>query len=122
MMVELLTTQNPIHTYSANGVYEVCLTVTDTCGDVDNTCENVTVCGPLATSFSYNATMLSVAFSDLTGTASQWKWDFGDGATSTLQNPSHTYSANGSYSVCLIATNLCGIADTTCQLITVCGR
>lgn len=40
-----------------------------------------------------------------------WLWNFGDGNTSTLQNPSHTYSLSGNYNVQLIATNTYG-ADT----------
>ena len=34
-----------------------------------------------------------------------WLWNFGDGSTSTLQNPTHTYSANGTYQVKLVASN-----------------
>jgi len=45
---------------------------------------------------------LSVAFSDLsTGAITAWAWDFGDGATSGLENPAHVYAANGSYAVAL---------------------
>ena len=38
----------------------------------------------------------------------QWFWDFGDGNTSILQNPSHTYLSSGSYTVSLTATNISG--------------
>jgi len=37
-----------------------------------------------------------------------WSWDFGDGNSSTLQNPSHTYTGSGSYTVVLTATNAIG--------------
>ncbi len=40
-----------------------------------------------------------------------WSWDFGDGSNSTLQNPSHTYAANGTYTVKLTATNAFGNDD-----------
>ena len=53
-----------------------------------------------------------------TGTPTSWAWDFGDGNTSSLQNPSHTYAAAGTYSVCLIATDTCG-SDTLCKNVTV---
>ena len=46
-----------------------------------------------------------VRFGDLTDTATRWQWDFGDGGTSNQQNPTHSYSAEGAYSVSLIATN-----------------
>lgn len=48
----------------------------------------------------------TVQFTDLsTGAPSSWAWDFGDGTTSNLQNPSHTYATTGTYTVSLNATN-----------------
>ena len=45
----------------------------------------------------------------VTGTPiNQWLWSFGDGNTSTIQNPTHSYAANGTYTVQLIATNTIG--------------
>jgi PKD repeat protein len=47
-----------------------------------------------------------VQFSDQsTGGATSWLWNFGDGTTSTQQNPSHIYTTNGTYTVTLTATN-----------------
>jgi PKD repeat protein len=52
---------------------------------------------------------LNVTFTDLsTGSPNQWAWAFGDGNTSTLKNPLHTYSAAGTYSVTLTASNAGG--------------
>lgn len=48
-----------------------------------------------------------------------WAWDFGDLATSTAQNPSHTYAANGSYTVRLVVTKADGGTAATSQTITV---
>lgn len=48
-----------------------------------------------------------------TNSPSSWFWDFGDGGTSTLQNPSHTYANNGTYSVKLVATNTVGTDSLT---------
>jgi PKD repeat protein len=49
---------------------------------------------------------LAVQFTDTsTGTPALWIWNFGDGTTSTIQNPSHTYSAIGDYTVILTTTN-----------------
>ncbi len=42
-----------------------------------------------------------------------WSWDFGDGGTSTLQNPSHIYSTAGNYTVALTATNEHGSSTET---------
>ena len=102
------------HTYMASGTYTVCLFVVDSCG-IDSTCQNVTVSCPFSSTFSMSNTGLAVNFS-YTGTpATTWAWDFGDGNTSTLQNPSHTYAANGNYNVCLLAGNgTC--QDTICQV------
>ena len=52
---------------------------------------------------------LTVNFSDISGgTVTSWAWDFGDGGTSTLQNPSYTYVADGLYTVTLVATGSAG--------------
>ncbi|MCH8903672.1 MAG: T9SS type A sorting domain-containing protein, partial [Bacteroidetes bacterium] len=55
-----------------------------------------------------------VQFSDSSNNAVSWSWDFGDGFSSTLQNPEHTYVTDGSYTVCLIATSPNGCVDTSC--------
>ena len=55
---------------------------------------------------------LTVNFSDTSaGTVTAWSWDFGDGGTSTLQNPAHTYAADGLYTVSLTASSAAG-SDT----------
>lgn len=57
---------------------------------------------------------LSVQFTDTsTGTPTSWSWAFGDGATSTTQNPVHTYTTAGTYSVALTATNAGGSSTLT---------
>ena len=53
---------------------------------------------------------LSYTFSDLTTPApSSWSWDFGDGTTSTLQNPVHTFASGGSHTVTLVTNTACGV-------------
>lgn len=49
-----------------------------------------------------------VRFKDLSGSAVQWFWDFGDGTTSTEQNPIHSYNQQGVFSVRLKVTNCAG--------------
>ncbi|MBP1928165.1 PKD repeat protein [Methanolinea mesophila] len=70
-------------------------------------------------SFSANTTSgyspLTVSFSDeSTGTGiTSWQWGFGDGNTSGLQNPGHTYPSAGNYTVTLTVTNAQGSDPTT---------
>jgi len=54
----------------------------------------------------------TVAFTDASQGAVSWKWDFGDGGTSTQQHPTHTYTDYGEYDVSLIVTNASGCTDT----------
>jgi PKD repeat protein len=61
----------------------------------------------------------SVQFTDTsTGSPTSWSWSFGDGGTSSQQNPSHPFSAAGTYSVVLVATNSGG-SDSETKSITV---
>lgn len=59
---------------------------------------NVSVSGATFSSITNN---LTVDFTDSSTAASSWAWDFGDGNTSTQQNPSHTYATAGTYTVTL---------------------
>ncbi|RLG56411.1 MAG: hypothetical protein DRN83_04185 [Hadesarchaea archaeon] len=56
---------------------------------------------------------------DIDGTIISWSWDFGDGSTSTLQNPTHQYSVAGTYTVTLTVFDNDGATDNTSQNITV---
>jgi PKD repeat protein len=76
------------------------------------TTQNATGTAPIA---NYTASPLttiigqSVQFTDLsTNTPTSWLWNFGDGGTSTLQNPSHSYNVAGTYTVSLKTTNSFG--------------
>ena len=48
-----------------------------------------------------------------TGVPTAWIWDFGDGSTSTVARPTHTYTTQGVYTVTLTVTNAQGTASTT---------
>lgn len=61
--------------------------------------------------FNYNFTDHS------TGPVTSWAWNFGDGSSSSAQNPSHDYAGNGIQDVCLTVSNSDGCADTTCMSI-----
>jgi PKD repeat protein len=72
-------------------------------------------------SFNYVASGLNVNFTDNSADAdddiSSWNWDFGDGAVSDQQNPSHNYAAAGSYNVTLSVTDSTGLTDMTSQIV-----
>lgn len=119
------STQNPTHTYSSSGSFTITLTASNA-GGSSNIAHALTVnakaTGPIS-SFTYSPssplTAGSVAFTDTsTGNPTSWSWSFGDGATSTLQNPSHIYATKGSFSVTLAATGSSGTVSST-QRITV---
>src|SRR5206468_12074414 len=104
------TAQNPSHTYSAAGSYTVTLTVKDnqnaSSSPVSHTVQVTALNQPPSAAFTFSCTGLACSFSDQSsdpdGSVTSWQWTFGDGTTgSTAQNPSHTYSAAGSYTVTL---------------------
>lgn len=107
------TLQNPSHTYITSNNYNVSLTVTNNSGSNTITKQNYISVTPIQTpvaAFSAapltGAYPLSVKFTDnSTNSPTSWLWNFGDGMTSTLQNPSHTYQTSGSYNVSLTAIN-----------------
>ena len=109
------TQQNPSHTYVAAGTYSVVLTATNSDGS-DTASANVTVVAalpnPPVANFSRSVSNLTVTFTDSsTGNPTSWSWDFGDGNTSTTQDPIHAYLAAGTFTVELIATNAGGSDD-----------
>ncbi len=115
------TFENPVHAYAENGTYSVCLTVTNAYGE-STICEDVVIDSYIApgVAFSYTGDP-DVDFTDLSsGGPFAWDWDFGDGGSSTLQNPSHTFGTNGSFNVCLTATNDLGFA-TGCETVIING-
>ncbi|MFT4538242.1 MAG: serine protease [Planctomycetota bacterium] len=108
------TAQSPSHSYAAAGSYTVSLTVGDgTCSDSETQAGLISVSASPIADFSGSPTSggapLNVNFTDLTsGSPSSWLWDFGDGNSSTAQNPSHSYLNPGTFTVSLTASNACG--------------
>ncbi len=104
-------TANPSHTYTDPGTYQVSLTTTNDGGSTTKSLPVVVssaVAGTPDASFTTTQTggTLKINFTDTSSnTPTSWHWDFGDGHTSTSQNPSHTYTAAGPYAVTLQATN-----------------
>jgi PKD repeat protein len=110
------TAQNPSHQFTSAGTYTVSLTVTGPGGSDGETKTNyitVNACVAPVANFSGSPTSgtapLTVNFTDLsTNSPTGWNWTFGDGGSSTAQNPAHTYTTAGTYTVTLTASNSCG--------------
>jgi PKD repeat protein len=69
--------------------------------------------------YQVSKSALEVIFADQSeGANLTWDWTFGDGESSQDQNPTHTYSAEGSYRVCLLVTNECGNSEV-CKTVDV---
>ncbi|HDZ32473.1 MAG TPA: M6 family metalloprotease domain-containing protein [Pseudoalteromonas sp.] len=104
-----LTTQSITHNYLYSGDYQVTLTVTDNEGTEQTKVVDVTAVVPLSIDANVTVNDLSAQFNaQVTGgfNSYTYSWDFGDGsALSNLQNPIHTYQADGAFNVTLSVTD-----------------
>lgn len=115
--VGISTTANPTYTYTADGDYQVTLTVTNRYG-TSIASVPFQVRYPPQAAFSHDGPVLlgeSVHFTNqsLGGQPLSYTWDFGDGGTSADINPSHQYGQHGLYTVTLTVDNQYGMATTT---------
>jgi len=111
----LSSVQNPVVTFSNPGTYSVKLVVQNSSGGISQSerINYITVYPSPVVNFSANLTVscvpTTINFTDQSttsvGTIIAWDWDFGDGGTSTQQNPSHAYTTPGFYSVSLTVTS-----------------
>jgi len=103
--------QNPVHIYTADGLYTVSLTARNAFGEDTKVYEGLVRVGyGPKIDFKADRTLTSVdryiRFTDLsTNDPSSWIWDFGDGTTGTGPSPDHAYKATGVYDVTLTASN-----------------
>jgi len=109
--------QNPVHTYNTHGTYTVILTVTSAAGCTDTAMRTFNVYPLPQANFSYNfgcvnepIDFIDQSFTQM-GNIIGWSWDFGDGTTSNLQNPSHAFSTPGMHVVTLTITTVGGCTD-----------
>jgi gliding motility-associated-like protein len=121
---------NPSHLFNNNGQFDVILLVTDSFGCSNTTIfsDYIKVQNPTANfvtgNLSSNCPPLISNFNDLSSTdVVSWEWLFGDGGSSTLNNPSHLFSASGIFDVALIVENSIGCRDTVLKngLISISG-
>jgi PKD repeat protein len=112
------TLSNPTVTYNAAGSYDVILTTTNSFGsntlNLPNYIQILTTPTP---NFTYSQTGLNYLFNNTSSGSLSYLWDFGDGTTSTLENPNHTFASQGTYNVKLTTTNACGSDNKTIAVV-----
>ena len=114
------TLENPSYQYTSPGTYAVTLNATNAGGSntITQTGFITVLPTPPVAKFTASPTSgtvpLTVQFTDTsTGSPTSWDWSFGDGNTSTLENPSYQYTYPGTYTVTLNVTNTGGSNTTT---------
>jgi len=119
-------TASVFHNYAAPGTYKVSLVLTDTsyCNAPDSVTIQVRVAALVKAQFTTPPTGCAPYTAEFTNTSlagQSFQWNFGDGSTSTDINPTHLYSAAGTYTITLIANDpgTCNLIDSTKQTITV---
>lgn len=102
------TEGSPLHFYSNPGNYEVCLKVSNSCGE-STYCDSIQICTETVEgSFAHTNNVNLFTFTPITSDDEvDFYWDFGDGFYSDLDRPSHLYINPGFYDVCLYASNRC---------------
>jgi len=121
------STQNPTHLYDTTGVYPVTLTVTTDTGCTDEVTKDVLVSELPQAAFTYETPCAkgSTEFTSQSATPAlgdtivSWQWAFGDGSTSTRENPVHSFDTTGMYPVTLTVTTARGCTQSTTDTIEV---
>jgi PKD repeat protein len=115
---------NGVITFPNAGTYYICYTAPGTNGTSCTYCDSLVVTpvnGPCDGSFSYGTNLLgNYTFNPVSGgNGYSHLWTFGDGTSSSMEYPNHTYTSNGTYTVCHTIFDNNGCQDTECQTISV---
>lgn len=119
------TATNPTHTYTNPGTYTISHVAYNSNGCNDTIRKPIEIYFlPQAQFFQTNAcignaTQFNDSTKTLSGTIVTWLWNFGDGQTSTFQNPTHSFGSTANYTVSLITTSSFGCKDTIQKVVTV---
>ena len=122
------TLQNPAHTFSSTGDFNVELTVTNNNGCYSTITNLVSIttepveytweytCFGDETQFTVDTTITNIA------NVATWNWNFGDSNTSNLQNPTHTYDTTGAFVVTLSITTITGCTGNISHIVNIYER
>jgi len=114
--------QNPTYTYNSPGNYNVTLITTSVTGCTDTLTQSITINPGVTANFTAQNVCLGdpIVFSDQSSAAaSSWNWDYDDNATDNIENPSHTYTNSGTYTVTLTVSTANGCSDVFTSDVTV---
>jgi len=118
--------EDPQHIFSATGIYNVTLTITNFNNCSGTITKQINVGGAPAVDFTWEsscALTLTNFFADTTvmniGAIATYAWEFGDGGLSNVQNPQHQYATDGDYIVTLSITDTSGCSNTISHLVSV---
>jgi PKD repeat protein len=125
------TVPSAVHAYTARGVYDVTLVVTNDLGQHDIVTQTVTADDPPTVVLRSSATTTTpgselsftgAASADGGGSITDYRWEFGDNTsddTGTTPADDHSYTSSGVYTVTLTATDDLGVSSSATQLVTV---
>ena len=113
------TLASPTHMYGNPGTYTVTLIGESVNGCKDTSTQQIVIYVKPASNFIAPNTCFGkvTPFSDASGGGAQWNWNFGDGTTSALQSPTHTYGSTGPKQVTLLITSIEGCKDTMSKVV-----
>ena len=115
------SSSNTINVTLDNTSGPLSVTADNVCGNSAPSTINIAIATSPTAAFSFNTVGGNTTFTNTSLNATGYFWSFGDGGTSTLQNPTHLYTSSGSFNVELIVTNACGDADTLVQVVGIAG-
>ena len=114
------TSTNPVHGYSSSGTFTVTL-IANSGNCSDTTFQTISITSGAQATFNYSGSQCFgsiISFINTSLNASGYYWDFGDGDTSSVQSPTHTFTSTGTFTISLIAiSGIC--SDTISQNITI---
>lgn len=114
------TQMNPLVNYNAAGIYPVTLIAINNGGSDTLVINNfITVLAKPVNSFSYVNNNHITSFTNTSTGGTSWHWEFGDGNSSNVKDPTHIYQSPGNYTVKLTVTNQCGTTELTQQITVV---